>query len=81
MTMKLHPLMRDKTEDELVMFGYRVHDERKRMRMSQAELAKAVGIARSSLSMIENGKRKLDQFELIRLAQKLRVSVEELFGI
>jgi DNA-binding XRE family transcriptional regulator len=69
--------VKDKTQ-ELKDFGIRVGDERRRLRMGQDEVAQAIGVGRPAMSMIEGGKRYMNQFELARMAKKFRVSIDEL---
>ncbi len=49
--------------------------------MSQEELARALGVARPTVSQMENGERKICSDELVRLARLFNVSVENLLGI
>jgi len=51
--------------------GERVGDARRTARLSQAELAAALGLDRSAVTRIETGERKLDSLELARVAALL----------
>lgn len=66
--------------------GARVKEARKRMKLSQSELAARLQVAgviieRDSLSRIEIGTRFVSDFELVVLADLLNVSVLWLLGI
>ena len=66
-------------DDALV--GARVRDVRARSGYSQAQIAAALDIPRSAVSLVESGERSLASTELARLAQIFGWSVEELlFG-
>ncbi|WP_144519295.1 helix-turn-helix domain-containing protein [Bacillus thuringiensis] len=61
-------------------FGKRIREIRKMKKITQLRLAKNLDYRyASSISFIENGKRKLDAEKIPILAQALGVSVEELF--
>ena len=47
----------------------------------QEEASEAVGLSRSALSMIENGRRKVDAVELARFAEVYGQSIEALTGV
>ncbi|KMQ49316.1 hypothetical protein CHISP_3772 [Chitinispirillum alkaliphilum] len=47
--------------------------------MSQEELGRAVGLSRSSISMLENGKRLPTLIQAYRLSKQLNTTIEELF--
>jgi len=58
-------------------------DNLKRIRtekgVSQADIAKSLGVSRGFVSNIENGKRNPTLSTISRLAEALNVSTEELF--
>ena len=58
-------------------------DNLKRIRtdkgLSQADIAKSLGVSRGFVSNIENGKRNPTLSTISRLAEALNVSTEELF--
>ncbi len=58
--------------------GERITQARKRQDKTQAELAEALGIARTTLVAMEKGERRPSNAELIQLAQVLSVTVNEL---
>lgn len=59
-----------------VELGQRLVELRKAKGLSQDELAKQIGIARSALTLVELGKRSLDAFELYRLSAVLGFSID-----
>ncbi len=68
-----------KTNFELtpIQVGQRIVALRKRKLLSQEELAKLVGISRSSLTQIELGNRSLNIMELQKLGQVLGFSLDD----
>ena len=61
--------------------GQRIARARRRRGLSQAVLAGLVGRSESWLSQVERGKRGIDSHSvLLRLAEVLRVDIEELTG-
>lgn len=56
-------------DSDRVGLAGKLRDAREYVGLSQDEVAKAVGIARSAISLIENGQRRVDALELKRLAQ------------
>jgi transcriptional regulator with XRE-family HTH domain len=60
--------------------GERLREAREYLGFSQEEVAKFLGIARSALSNIENGQRKVDALELKQLAQLYKRTVGHLTG-
>lgn len=66
--------------------GERVHEARRRLKLSQAELAArlqvaGVSIERDSVSRIEIGTRFVADYELLALSQALSVTPEYLLGL
>jgi len=66
--------------------GDRVHEARRRLRMTQSELAAQLQVAgiileRDSVSRMENGTRFVADYELRELAKILKVSVAWLLGM
>jgi len=49
--------------------GARLKSAREYLELSQDEVAKALGLPRTAISMIENGQRKVDAIELKKLAE------------
>ena len=70
------------TEDEFKLaLGARIRTVRRGRRMSQAELAEAVGLPRTSLIQVEKGTQNVSAFVLVSLANKLEIDVMTLlFG-
>ena len=62
------------------MIGKRIAKLRKKMGLSQVELANYIGISRSSLSLYEIEKREPDGETLTRFANYFRVSTDYLLG-
>ncbi len=61
--------------------GSRILSARTRNKMKQKELANNLGIAQSTFSEIENGKRDITISQLYILSESLDVSVEWLLGL
>ncbi|NLY11817.1 MAG: helix-turn-helix transcriptional regulator [Firmicutes bacterium] len=53
---------------------------RMRSKLTQAEVAKAVGISRSHYTLIENGKRNPSLEVALRIANKVNCDVRHMFG-
>ena len=60
--------------------GFRISNRRKSLRISQAALARLVGISPSYLNLIENNKRDIGGTLLNRVATQLGIEVDELAG-
>tara|TARA_R110002124_G_scaffold63350_16_gene173126 strand:+ start:1530 stop:3152 length:1623 start_codon:yes stop_codon:yes gene_type:complete len=60
--------------------GFRISNRRKSLRISQAGLARLVGISPSYLNLIENNKRDIGGALLNRVASQLDIDVDELAG-
>ena len=60
--------------------GERLRKAREFLELKQEEAAEAVGLSRSALSLIENGRRKVDSEELARFAKVYGQSVDALAG-
>lgn len=57
----------------------KIHELRRANKVSQAELAAAVGIRRETLSLLENGKYNPSLLLAMRVAQYFDKPVEEVF--
>lgn len=66
--------------DKWRKIGERLRLAREYLELKQEEAAEAVGLSRSALSLVENGRRKVDAMELARFAQVYRQSIEALTG-
>ena len=62
-------------------FGKRIRDLRKDAGMTQAELAKRLGIARPSVANIETGRQEIGSAGLVILAQIFDVTTDHLLGL
>ncbi|HMG57621.1 MAG TPA: helix-turn-helix transcriptional regulator, partial [Kofleriaceae bacterium] len=58
--------------------GERLTDARKRAKLTQADVADAIGVARTTLVAIEKGERRPSNAELVQLAEVLKTSVHDL---
>lgn len=57
----------------------RIHELRREKKISQAELAAAVGIRRETLSLLENGRYNPSLLLAMRIAHYFEKTVEEVF--
>ena len=64
-----------------VSMGRRVANARRAGGLSGEQLGNVIGVGRSTMSKIESGRRALDGFELVRLAEELGVQPRELVGL
>ncbi|MCU5063559.1 helix-turn-helix domain-containing protein [Bacillus cereus] len=62
------------------MFGTRLHTLRKERKLRQEDMAKQLGIARTTYAMYEQGNREPDYSTLIKLANFFEVSIDYLLG-
>lgn len=53
---------------------------RKRKKIKAKELAKAINVSESAISLYENGKREPDSQTLLKIANFINVSIDELLG-
>lgn len=60
--------------------GDRLRRAREYLELKQEEAAEAAGLSRSALSLVENGRRKVDAVELARFAKIYGQSIEALTG-
>ena len=67
-------------EERWLVIGERLRKAREYVELKQEEAAQAVGISRSALSQIENGKRKVDAVELSDFARIYGQTIEHLSG-
>jgi len=61
-----------------VDLGRRIKQIRKNEGLSQEKLSSAIGISRSAISQIESGERKITAEELVLLAKKFNITLENL---
>ncbi|PEQ03342.1 helix-turn-helix domain-containing protein [Bacillus wiedmannii] len=62
------------------MFGTRLHTLRKERKLRQEDMAKQLGIVRTTYAMYEQGNREPDYNTLIKLATFFEVSIDYLLG-
>lgn len=67
--------------NNLELFAFRVKKLRKSRKLSQQELAEALGLAQTSISGIESGLRTTTIEKLILLAKFFEVSTDYLLGL
>ena len=60
------------------ILGYRIRERRRQLKISQADLAKRVGISASYQNLIEHNKRSVGGSLLLRIAEELKIQIEEL---
>lgn len=60
--------------------GFRIRQIRKGRKWTQAKLAEAVGCSTANITNVEKAKTKLSLNMLVRIAEILEVSVDELVG-
>ena len=65
---------------ELEDIGTRLREERDRVRISQRELARRIGLSASMISQIESGQSKPSVSTLYAIVTELGVSVDDIFG-
>ena len=63
------------------MYGIRLKQLRKQRKINQVELARRLGISRTTLSHHETGRNEPDVVMLIKYAQYYNVSVDYILGI
>lgn len=63
------------------VLGARITELRKERDMTQAELARAIGVSQQSVFTYELGDRRVSVLMLVKLARLFQISVEELMGI
>lgn len=59
----------EKTDRERMHLAEKLRQAREYLTLSQDEVAKAVGIARAAISLIESGQRRVDALELKKFAE------------
>jgi len=65
----------------MIKIGYRIKKLREQLGMNQQRLANLLGVARPTISQIENGERKVSADELIKLSEIFNLSVESLLNL
>ncbi|WP_437661310.1 helix-turn-helix domain-containing protein [Sorangium sp. So ce1182] len=67
-------------DDDRKKLGQRLREAREYLGLSQEDVAKALNLTRSAISLIESGQRRLDALELKRFAEVYQRPVSELAG-
>ena len=67
-----------KLADELALLGRVLVAARERAGLKQSDVAAKLGLPASYLSKIENGTRRLDVIELIRIAEAMEIDPAEI---
>jgi len=65
----------------MIKIGYRIKKLRKQLGISQQRLADLLGVARPTISQIENGERKVSTDELVKLSEIFNLSVESVLNL
>lgn len=71
--------MAKRSNKTLKILGKKVQKLRKRMEISQEELASQLGISRVYMGYIEQGRESPSLRLLMKLARKFKVKIEDLF--
>jgi transcriptional regulator with XRE-family HTH domain len=66
-------------ETALRLLGQAIRTQRRRLHLSQAEIAKRTGLDRTHIGEIENGKMNVTTLNLLRLAAALQIPPSHLF--
>ncbi len=69
-----------RSDDQLAKIGNRLRELRKTQRLSQREVADAIGLPQSNLSRIETGKQRLNLPVLMRMLGIYDVSLQDFFA-
>lgn len=64
----------------LVNFGLKVCEERKKLGLSQEELANRAGVHRTYIGMVERAEKNITLKNIERIAKALNVSIGDLTG-
>jgi transcriptional regulator with XRE-family HTH domain len=65
-------------QDVLIQLGKKIRALREERKISQEELADRADVHRNYMSQIENGKRNLSFYNVVKLARALRVTPSKL---
>ena len=71
---------KSKLAGELLILGRVLVEARERAGLKQSDVAAKLGVPASYLSKIENGTRRLDVIELIRMAEAMGIDPAEIVG-
>jgi DNA-binding XRE family transcriptional regulator len=65
-------------EELYSIIGFRIKEARKKTGVSQDELSNTIGINRTSLSNIENGRHQPSLYLLYRICAELKIDVQDI---
>lgn len=71
--------MEKRYKTEIKAFGKRLKSIRQKRKMTQLDLEVESGISRTEISRIENGLKNIEFYTIVKLAEALDVTLEELF--
>lgn len=74
-------VLRAESKRYFATLGAHVADLRKAREMTQAELARAIGVSQQAVFAYELGERRISVLILIKIARELGIAVEDLIGI
>ena len=63
----------------LIEFGKRVREERKKLNLSQEELASRAGVHRTYIGMIERAEKNITLENIEKIAKALNLNVSDIF--
>lgn len=66
-------------EEVLIKFGQKVRNERKRLGLSQEELAGRAGVHRTYIGMIERAEKNITLTNIKKIASALKLNLQDLF--
>lgn len=61
--------------------GANIRNARLNAGVSQAELAKAIGVGQSAISLIENGQRGISPQQVVKIGEVIGVTPNGIFGV
>lgn len=64
----------------LISFAKRVREERKKMGISQEELAERAGVHRTYVGMIERAEKNITLESMEKIAKALKIKISDLLG-
>ena len=63
----------------LIKFGQKVSDERKKLELSQEDLARRTGVHRTYIGMIERAEKNITLENIEKIAKALKIKISDLF--
>lgn len=67
------------TINNLKIFGMRIHELRKKNKLTQSELAEKVGLSTNFIGMVERGERNTSVDKIFKLAKAFNISLAQFF--